>query len=398
MTQLILAEAALTPEGDLGRYWLRLAQGRILGAGHGHPPETPDLHLTEGVLAPGFVDVHAHGGGGAAFTEGADAAGTVLTAHRHRGTTTMLASLVSAPIPALLDQAERLRPLVETGELAGIHLEGPWLSCAHRGAHEVSLLSDPTPEAVSAVLEHQAAKLLRYVTLAPELPGALEAVARLQAAGLVVGVGHTGADVAQTRAALSAGASAATHLFNAMLGLHHREPGPPLALLEDSTAFLELISDGVHLDPEMVRYVWHSAARNGGPRRLVLVSDAMAGAAAPEGRYALGTLNVDVADGVARLQAPDGAQGAIAGSAVTLAEAVRRSILDAGIAPGEALMGATANPAEMIGLADVGRLLPGGRADLVLLDPAWQVNSVMRRGRWLGEAPGPGPQTDAPAG
>lgn len=383
MTQLVLAEAALTPEGTLGRYWLRLAQGRILDAGHGHPSETPDLHLTEGVLAPGFVDVHAHGGGGAAFTEGADASRKVLAAHRSRGTTSMLASLVSAPIPALLEQAERLRPLVETGELAGIHLEGPWLSHAHRGAHDASLLSDPTPEAVSAVLEHPAAELLRYLTLAPERPGALEAVARLRAAGVTVGIGHTGADSAQTRAALSAGASAATHLFNAMKGLHHRDPGPPLALLEDRLAFLELISDGVHLDPEMVRYVWHSATRHGGAHRLVLVSDAMAGAAAPEGRYALGAMEVDVADGVARLVEPDGTRGAIAGSAVTLAEAVHRSILDAGIAPGEALMAATANPAAMIGIDDVGRLLPGGRADLVVLDPQWDVSSVMYRGRWI---------------
>ncbi|MBO0594795.1 amidohydrolase family protein [Nesterenkonia sp. E16_7] len=394
---MILAEAALTPEGGLGRYWLRLAQGRILDAGHGHPPEPPDLHLTEGVLAPGFVDVHAHGGGGAAFTEGAEAAQTVLAAHRGRGTTSMLASLVSAPIPVLLEQTQQLRPLVETGELAGIHLEGPWLSCAHRGAHQASLLSDPTPEAVSAVLEHPAAELLRYVTLAPELPGALEAVARLRAAGLVLGVGHTGADSAQTRAALGAGASAATHLFNAMKGLHHREPGPALALLEDPAAFLELIHDGVHLHPEMIRYIWHTATRHGGARRLVLVSDAMAGAAASQGRYTLGALEVDVADGVARLVEPDGTRGAIAGSAVTLAEAVRRSILDAGIAPGEALMAATANPAAMIGLDDVGSLLPGRRADLVLLDPQWNVGSVMHRGRWLDEQHPGDAKTDGPA-
>ncbi|MGJ9373926.1 N-acetylglucosamine-6-phosphate deacetylase [Nesterenkonia sp. CF4.4] len=383
MTQLLFADSALTPDGTIGPYWLRREAGRILEAGHGRPPATPDVHLSEGLLVPGFVDVHAHGGGGAAFTEGAEAAETVLVAHRRRGTTTMLASLVSAPIPALLGQAEQLRPLVETGELAGIHLEGPWLSPAHRGAHSASLLSDPTPEAVSAVLEHPAASRLRYVTLAPERPGTVEATARLRAAGMVVGIGHTGADGEQTRAALAAGASAATHLFNGMKALHHRDPGPALALLEDPTTFLELIHDGVHLHPEMVRYIWHTASRHGGARRLVLVSDAMAGAAAPEGRYALGALNVDVAGGVARLVEPDGTLGAIAGSAVTLAEAVRRSILDAGIAPESALTAATANPAEMIGLDDVGRLLPGGRADLVLLDQDWQVRRVMHRGRWI---------------
>lgn len=395
MTQLLVADSALTPDGTLGPYWLRLAGDRILEAGPGRPTTTPDLHLSEGVLAPGFVDVHAHGGGGAAFTDGADASRTVLAAHRRRGTTTMLASLVSAPIPALLHQAEQLRPLVEAGELAGIHLEGPWLSPAHRGAHDASLLSDPAPEAVSAVLEHPAASLLRYLTLAPERSGAVEAAARLRAAGMAVGIGHTGADGAQTRAALAAGASAATHLFNGMKGLHHRDPGPALALLEDPAAFLELIHDGVHLHPELVRYVWHTATRHGGARRLVLVSDAMAGAAAPQGRYTLGALQVDVAHGVARLVEPDGTLGAIAGSAVTLAEAVRRSILDADIDPAQALRAATANPAEMIGLDDVGRLLPGGRADLVLLDPDWQVRRVMHRGRWVEGANDDGPAAGA---
>lgn len=397
MTQLILAEAALTPEGALGRYWLRLEQGRILDAGHGHPPQTPDLHLTEGVLAPGFVDVHAHGGGGAAFTDGAEAARTGLAAHRRRGTTSMLASLVSASVPELLEQAEQLRALVETGDLAGIHLEGPWLSPDHRGAHESSMLSDPTPEAVSAVLDHPAADLLSYVTLAPELPGALEAAARLRAAGLTVGVGHTGASCAQTREAIAAGASAATHLFNAMKGLHHRDPGAALALLEEPTSFLELISDGVHLDAEMIRFVWDSARRNGGPQRPVLVSDAMPGAAAPDGRYRLGAVEVDVLGGVARRVTSDGSLGAIAGSTLTLSAAVRESILRAGIDPAQALMAATANPASMIGLEDVGRLLPGGRADLVLLDPAWQVRRVMYRGRWLDQRSSGASQTDCPA-
>ncbi|KUG60696.1 N-acetylglucosamine-6-phosphate deacetylase [Nesterenkonia jeotgali] len=394
---MILAEAALTPEGALGRYWLRLEQGRILDAGHGHPPQTPDLHLTEGVLAPGFVDVHAHGGGGAAFTDGAAAARQVLAAHRHRGTTTMLGSLVSAPLPELLEQAEQLRALVETGDLAGIHLEGPWLSPDHRGAHESSMLSDPTPEAVSAVLDHPAGQLLRYVTLAPELPGALEAAARLRAAGLTVGVGHTGASCAQTREAIAAGASAATHLFNAMKGLHHRDPGAALALLEEPTSFLELISDGVHLDAEMIRFVWDSARRNGGPQRPVLVSDAMPGAAAPDGRYRLGAVDVEVLGGVARRVTSDGSLGAIAGSTLTLSAAVRESILRAGIEPAQALMAATANPAAMIGLENVGRLLPGGRADLVLLDPEWQVRRVMYRGRWLDQRSSGASQTDGPA-
>ncbi|MGJ9425311.1 N-acetylglucosamine-6-phosphate deacetylase [Nesterenkonia halotolerans] len=386
MDHVLFADAALTPEGTLGPYWLRLVDERIVEAGHGRPPRGPDEHVTDAVVAPGFVDVHAHGGGAAAFTDGAASGERALAAHRRRGTTTMLASLVSAPVSVLLEQAEELRPLVDSGELAGVHLEGPWLSQEHRGAHETDMLSAPTPDAVSTLLGHPARDLIRYVTLAPERDGAGEAIARMRAAGFTLGVGHTGASCDQTREAIAAGATAATHLFNGMKGLHHRDPGPALALLEDPTAFLELISDGVHLDAEMVRFVWDYATRNGGPQRPVLVSDAMPGAAAPDGRYRLGTVDVEVRDGVARRVTPDGTLGAIAGSTLTLSAAVRESILRSGIDPALALMAATSNPAEMIGIDDAGRLLPGGRADLVLLDPAWNVSRVMHRGRWINDA------------
>lgn len=397
MDHVLFAESALTPDGVLGPYWLRIAAERIVEAGRGRPPQLPDEYVKDAVIAPGFVDVHAHGGGGAAFTDGAVSGRSALLAHRLLGTTTMLASLVSAPVSVILEQAAELRALVDSGELAGVHLEGPWLSPEHRGAHEAEVLSAPTFDAVSALLEHPARDLIRYVTLAPERDGALEAIQRLRAAGLTVGVGHTGASCAQTREAIAAGASAATHLFNAMKGLHHRDPGAALALLEEPTSFLELISDGVHLDAEMIRFVWDSARRNGGPQRPVLVSDAMPGAAAPDGRYRLGAVDVEVLGGVARRVTSDGSLGAIAGSTLTLSAAVRESILRAGIEPAQALMAATANPAAMIGLENVGRLLPGGRADLVLLDPEWQVRRVMYRGRWLDQSSSGASQTDGPA-
>lgn len=300
----------------------------------------------------------------------------------------MLASLVSAPVSVLLEQAEELRPLVVSGELAGVHLEGPWLSREHRGAHEAEMLSTPTPDAVYTLLGHPARDLIRYVTLAPEHDGAPEAIARMRAAGITLGVGHSGASCEQTREAIASGATAATHLFNGMKGLHHRDPGPALALLEEPRAFLELISDGVHLNAEMIRFVWDYATRNGGPERPVLVSDAMPGAAAPDGHYRLGTVDVEVRGGVARRVTHDGTLGAIAGSTLTLAAAVRESIFGAGIDPAHALMAAAANPAAMIGINDVGRLLAGGRADLVLLDPAWHVSRVMHRGRWIDDSEG----------
>nr|WP_276543513.1 amidohydrolase family protein [Nesterenkonia massiliensis] len=365
-------------------YWVRADRGWVAEAGYGAPPEAADLHLEHGTLAPGFVDVHVHGGGGASFTEGAAQAGAALEAHRRYGSTTMLASLVSAPLEMLLSQTEELRSLVAEGELAAVHWEGPWLSASHRGAHEETVLSVPSTEEIAALLEHPAAELVRYITLAPELPGGLEAVSRLRAAGVTVGVGHTGASCDTTRQALDAGATAATHLFNAMKGLHHREPGAALPLLESPEAFLELICDGVHIHPGMIRYAWRAAEFSGGPHRMVLVSDAMAAAAARDGDYTLGSLAVRVDEGVARLATADGSPGAIAGSTLTMAEAVRYSILQAGISPEQALAAATSNPARMVGLDDVGELSPGMRADLVVLDEHWDVQRVMRRGEWLG--------------
>lgn len=383
MTWTLSAASALTPEGTLGPYWLRISEGRIVEAGPGKPTVPPDRHIKDGVVAPGFVDVHAHGGAAASFTEGATQARTALAAHRKQGTTTMLASLVSAPIDQMLAQSEALRPLVDSGDLAGIHLEGPWLNPAHRGAHAEELLSDPSGESVDALLEHPAAELLRYVTLAPERSGAVEAIARLRARGVRVGIGHTGASLEQTRAALAAGATAATHLLNAMKGLHHRDPGPALPLLQDPHAFLELICDGVHIHPEMIRFVWDSATRNGGIGRVVLVSDAMAAAEAADGAYMLGGMHVQVQHGVARLVTAEGEPGSIAGSTLTLSSAVRNSIVEARVAPEQALAAATINPAAMMGLHNVGSLAPGSQADLVILNADWGVQSVMHRGRWI---------------
>lgn len=382
VNQIISATSALTPEGRLAPYWVRISGERILEVGHGAPPRSPDLHISQGVLSPGFVDAHAHGGGGATFASEEEAQ-TVLTAHRRSGTTTMLASLVSASLDTLLAQTEALRPLVESGELAAIHWEGPWLDTAHRGAHDETVLSTPSPAAVTALLDHPASELVNYVTVAPELPGGIEAVERLSTSGISVGIGHTGASCSTTREALAAGAVCGTHLFNAMKGLHHREPGAVLPLLQTPGVFLELICDGVHVHPDMIRFAWESAAQNGGPQRIVLVSDAMAAAAATDGDYTLGGLDVRVRQGVARLVTPDGGEGAIAGSTLTLAEAVRYSIVEAGITAEHALTAATSSPARMVGLDEVGKLLPGAFADLVVLDEQWSVEQVMYRGEWV---------------
>jgi N-acetylglucosamine-6-phosphate deacetylase len=215
---------------------------------------------------------------------------------------------------------------------------------------------------------------VRMVTLAPEIPGALEAIGRLVDAGSAAAIGHTDATHEQAVAALDAGASVGTHLFNAMRPLHHREPGPAGALLAAEEARVELVADGVHVHRVVI-----GLAAAVAPGRLVLVTDAMAAAAAEDGNYALGGLRVTVRDGVARL---DGT-GAIAGSTSTLLDCVRYAVLDAGLSLEVAIAAATSTPASLLGLEGVGELRPGGHADLVVLDDDLGLRGVLRRGVWV---------------
>jgi N-acetylglucosamine-6-phosphate deacetylase len=262
---------------------------------------------------------------------------------------------------------------VDAGLLAGIHLEGPWLSPRYAGAHEPSLLTTPRATDVDRLLEAGRGHV-RMVTLAPELDGALDAVARLAREGVVAAIGHTDATYDEARAALDAGARAGTHLFNAMRGLHHREPGPVAALLEDEEARIELVADGVHVHPSVL-----ALAARAKPDRVVLVTDAMAAAAAADGDYRLGRLEVHVREGVARLAQ----SGAIAGSTLTMGHAVRYAVTVAGLPLLEVVRAASSAPADLLGIERVGRLDPGAFADLVVLDDDLEVRRVMRRGRWV---------------
>lgn len=381
--RLVRADRVLTPTTTLEDAWVVLEDGRVAGVGTGAPPanvmaenvtgdDTPHSPVPRyAVLCPGFVDIHDHGGGGASFGSGPEAARTARAAHLRRGTTTVVASLVTETVDDLAGQLRALRPLVEAGELGGVHLEGPWLAERWCGAHPPKLLTDPRPEDVETLLEAAAGTLV-MVTLAPEREGALDAISRLVAAGVRVAVGHTDATYDQTRAAVEAGATVATHLYNAARPLHHREPGPSVALLEDDRVFVETIADGVHQHPAVVRDTARRAED-----RWVLVSDAMAAALSADGSYRLGTLDVDVVDGVARLR--DG--GAIAGSTLSLDRAVRTAVA-AGVPLEQAVHAATAAPAAAMGWTDRGRIEAGLRADLVALDDDLQVRAV-----WLAGVP-----------
>ena len=371
---LLTAQQVVTPARVHAPGWLDVDGGRVVDGGEGPPPRPADLDLGDSTLVPGFVDAHVHGGGGASFDAGTDAAvATTVRTHLAAGTTTMMASLVTDTVDALEDRVARLATAVAGGLVAGIHLEGPWLSPEHAGAHDTALLRDPEAADVARLLA-AGDGAVRMVTLAPELPGGLDAVRRLTAAGVVVAVGHTDATYDLAREALDAGASVGTHLFNAMRGLHHREPGPPAALLEHPDAFVELIADGVHLHPAVLRL-----AATAKPHHFLLVTDAMAAAAADDGDYRLGPMAVTVRDGVARLTGSE----MIAGSTLTMAGAVRYAVQEAGLALPDVVRGATTTPATMLGLARVGALRPGFAADLVVLDGDLRVTRVMKSGRWV---------------
>jgi N-acetylglucosamine-6-phosphate deacetylase len=379
----------VTPDGVLSPGWIRLAGDVIDAVGPGDPDEQlPAVDLHGQWVLPGFIDVHVHGGGGASFTEGtSDQARQAAAFHCGQGSTTVLASLVTAPLAELEARAGLLAALADDGAIAGLHLEGPFLSPARRGAQDPRHMIAPDV-AVFERLHAAARGHLRVITLAPELPGAFAVIQAATRAGVIVAVGHTDATAEVTLAAIDAGATHATHLFNGMRPPHHREPGAVGALLDRDEVTCEVIADGVHLDDIMVRLT----ARAAGPGRLVLVSDAMAAAGMPDGSYQLGSQRVTVAGGVARLledpgRPSPGGDAAIAGSTATLADVVRHAIA-AGLPVPDAAAAASTTPARVLGLADrTGALSPGLAADLVVCDDDFHPRAVMRHGEWLTAPP-----------
>jgi N-acetylglucosamine-6-phosphate deacetylase len=361
------ADRVLLPDAMATPGWLEIGSGQVLATGPGAPPRPADVDHGDATLSPGLVDIHCHGGGGFSFTDGVEPARGAQAAHRRAGTVATVASLVSAPIPVLATQCAELAALVEAGVLAGIHLEGPWLNPRRRGAHDPRALTVPTPADIETLVG-AARGTLRMVTLAPELVGARDAVSRLVASGVSVAVGHSDADEEQTRRAIDAGASVATHLFNAMRPLTHRSPGIIGACLASPQVTVELIADGVHVAPTVTALAARSAV--GG---FALVTDAIAAAGRDDGRYVLGGLEVEVADGVARLAGSD----TLAGSSLLLLDAVRHAVRQAGLTLEQALRAATRTPASALRLAGLGIIAPGVTAPLIVLDDDLRLRSVL---------------------
>lgn len=276
--------------------WVRFENGAVVARGTGSgwaPAETVvDAREAAGpgaILTPGFVDIHGHGGATAAFDDGVEAIRTARAMHRSHGTTRAVVSLITAALDQLAERIGMVADLMETDrDLLGSHLEGPFLDPGHKGAHDPELLRLPEAADVQRLLD-AGRGTVRQVTLAPELPGGMEAIRLVVAAGAAAAVGHTDADDDTLREAFDAGATILTHAFNAMRPVHHRNPGPVLTAAHDERVTLEAIADNIHLHPHVIKLVFDEA-----PGRVALVTDAMAAAGAADGDYMLGSLRVTV--------------------------------------------------------------------------------------------------------
>ncbi|MGN6635143.1 MAG: N-acetylglucosamine-6-phosphate deacetylase [Oryzihumus sp.] len=392
LTGRVVTPTAVLPDGAVALEGERIA---FAGKARDLPPDWRDAAVPDGwasgsTILPGLVDVHCHGGAGGEVGPDPVATRAAAAHHRRRGTTSLVGSLVSADPATLLAGTRTAAALVATDELAGVHLEGPFLSHARRGAQRADARTDVDPGLVEALAraaaDAGAPQALVQMTFAPERDPGSRLPAALAAHSILPAVGHTDADdtlvAASLRAALETaprgGRPLVTHVFNGMPPLHHRTPGPVAACLSAAArgeAVLEVVGDGVHLAPGTVRMLFDLVGGEG----LCLVTDAMAASGMPEGTYQLGGQEVQVEGGTARLV--DG--GAIAGGVATLLDVVRWSVQEAGVPLLEAVTAASATPAEALALDGRGRLEAGARSDLVVVDDQLAASRVMRCGVWL---------------
>ncbi len=380
MSTLFHGGRKLDSDGQVDDFWMIVDGDTITETGSGQAPDmaatSERVNVDGNWIVPGFIDLHGHGGGGHSYDDSADDIRAALATHRAHGTTRSVLSLVANPIAQLRASLAVIADLAdEDPTILGSHLEGPFLSEDKRGAHNPAYLKAPLPFEVEELIGAGRGSL-KLLTLAPELPGALEAIDVLVEAGVVVGVGHTDADFDLTHESFNRGARILTHAFNAMNGIHHRAPGPIIAAFEDERVTIELILDGQHVHPDVA-----GMAFRGAPGRIALITDAMAAAGSSDGDYPLGTLNVTVRDGLAVLR---GTQ-TIAGSTLTQDVALRNAVEHASVHPIEAIAALTAVPARALGLEHrLGRLAPGYAADAVILDKGLQVQRVWANGSPVG--------------
>ncbi|MFJ2634257.1 N-acetylglucosamine-6-phosphate deacetylase [Streptomyces sp. NPDC087422] len=376
--QVLTGGRFVRADGGVTPGWLLVRGGLIHAMGEGGPPPVPEpvVDLRGRLVVPGFVDPHCHGGAGrSVYTGNADDVRIAAAGHLARGTTSMLASVASLALPAMEAAARAVASVIDDGSapnVVGIHFEGPFLSPGRRGAQSPDALRAPDRAVVERLLTAAGGHAVS-MTVAPELPGALELI-REYAGRLVISLGHTEASAAVFARAAGAGARSVTHLFNAMPPLDHREPGPVAAALLDPRLSCELIVDGHHLADDTVRL----AHRTAGADRLLLVSDAMPAAGMGDGTYRFADREVTVSGGAARLCGTD----TLAGSTLFVSRAFGRSVTTVGLPLADAVRMSSTTPARLLGLSDRGALRPGLRADLVELDASLSPSRV-----WLGGRP-----------
>jgi len=340
----------------VGETWIEVSENLIRSVNSGVNP-TAD-QIIGGTLIPGFIDIHCHGGAGSYFSN-ASRVQDVIKVHREHGTTGIIASLVTESIEDLKVQIAALVPFYKSGQILGIHLEGPYLSHARCGAHEPSLLINPDVAEIKELLEIGAGAIA-MITIAPELPGAIEANKYLSAAGVKVAIGHTNGDFKDAAAGANAGATIVTHFMNAM-SKEKTEGSISSFVLVDERLSVELILDGHHVPfttaSEIIRAIGN---------RVMLVTDAMAAAGGSDGSYTIGKLEVKVEDSVARLTN----NNALAGSTLTMDQAFHNAIKNCGVSIPQAVLMSSTNPALALGLSDRGSIAVGKRADLLAYDLA----------------------------
>lgn len=388
MKTAITARCLYTPVDEITDPVLIIEDGRIVDVSSRASKELPAkaarVDFVDGVLVPGFFDIHIHGGAGLDVMRVSPSdlprLGEFLTTH---GVTGYFPTTVAAPLDATYSALGRLAEAIEAGPVSngspvharplGIHLEGPFLSHKRRGVHPPEYLVTPTVEIFDRLW--QAARgHVKMLTIAPEIPGAMEVIAEATRRKVCVSIGHSDADLAVARQAVKAGAHHATHTFNAMRPLDHRDPGIIGEVLSDDTISADLIADGIHVSPEVVKVFLQSK----GHERAVLITDAISATGMPDGRYQLGPIEVDVKDGKCT------ANGSLAGSVLTMDRAVRNVTKFSNWNLREAVRAATLNPAQAVGLStNYGVLAPGAAADFLVLTSAGAVLKTIVAGRGL---------------
>ncbi|MEY4323195.1 MAG: hypothetical protein RL410_976 [Actinomycetota bacterium] len=360
----ITADIVVTPDREIAHGYVAIDNGVIVEVSSEGPADSEKF---SGALIPGFVDIHCHGGGGFSFGVLDEIRGAA-NFHLQHGTTTILASQVSRPITEAIEILESARGLVAEGVIAGIHLEGPFLSHARCGAQNPAALIDPSADLVSAVIK-AGQGVLKHITIAPELPGAIDAIRALTAAGITVAVGHSEATAEQGVAAFDAGAKVVTHFFNGMRPYDHPDTSFGMAALEDERISTEIIADGVHVGLDKVRMVHDKKGR-----RFISVTDAIVAAGMPDGDWNLGGLAVTTQDGVAHLSGTK----TLAGSTLTMERAFSFLVSKANLSLVEAVQATSTEPARAMGFAHVGSIEVGKEANFVVWNDG--VQHVIRHG------------------